>query len=196
MAYVKLCPVALCRAGVQPDHSMQALRETARTPRRREPRQTTEIRQFSTLAVSHFVRLALCRPWIVAYTVVTRSSRSTRGARGERVDMPDLGYYAAKIEECRRLLESSPDQLYRDVYQAMADEFAEKYASLRRRSAEPVAAPPSPLLHQMAMPGVPELAAPPEAVLPGPRAAKRGPATPATAVPASAQPRNSIVAAR
>ncbi len=66
--------------------------------------------------------------------------------------MADLGYYAAKIDECRRLIESSPDQLYRDVYQAMADEFAEKYAALRGRSADPVAAPPSPMLHQVPPP--------------------------------------------
>jgi hypothetical protein len=74
--------------------------------------------------------------------------------------MTDLGYYAAKIEECRRLLESSPDQLYRDVYQAMADEFAEKYAALRRQSAERVAAAPSPLLYQVGPPAVPETSVP------------------------------------
>lgn len=110
--------------------------------------------------------------------------------------MADLGYYAAKIEECRRLLESSPDQLYRDVYQAMADEFAEKYASLRLRSAEAVAAPPSPLLYQMAMPGVPELALPPEAGVPTRLAAQHGSVTIGTAGPALAPPRSSIAAAR
>ena len=66
--------------------------------------------------------------------------------------MADLTYYAAKIAECLRLLESSNDPLYRDVYQAMADEFAEKYAALSRRVAEQtaLAAPPSPLLSRVA----------------------------------------------
>ncbi len=76
--------------------------------------------------------------------------------------MADPTYYAAKIEECRRLLESSNDPLYRDVYQAMADEFAEKYAALSSSVARAAAAgtaptqapsvPPSPLLHQVAPP--------------------------------------------
>lgn len=62
--------------------------------------------------------------------------------------MADLTYYAAKIAECLRLLESSNDPLYRNVYQAMADEFAEKYATLSRRAANAAAGavPPTPLL--------------------------------------------------
>jgi hypothetical protein len=72
--------------------------------------------------------------------------------------MVDLSYYAAKIAECRRLLESSNDPLYRDVYQAMADEFAEKHAALARRVAEQAArpAPPSALLSRVAAPPAPE----------------------------------------
>jgi hypothetical protein len=69
--------------------------------------------------------------------------------------MADLmTYYAAKIAECLRLLESSSDPLYRDVYQAMADEFAEKHAALCRRvAAQSVrATPPSPLLSRVAPP--------------------------------------------
>jgi hypothetical protein len=66
--------------------------------------------------------------------------------------MADLAYYASKIAECLRLLESSSDPLYREVYQAMADEFAEKYAILSRRVAEQaaLASPPSPLLSLVA----------------------------------------------
>jgi len=75
-------------------------------------------------------------------------------ARGKRADMADLTYYAAKIAECQRLLESSNDPLYRNVYQAMANEFAEKYAELSQRIADEVmpAVPPSPLLHQIPLP--------------------------------------------
>jgi hypothetical protein len=68
--------------------------------------------------------------------------------------MADLTYYAAKIAECLRLLESSNDPLYRNVYQAMADEFADKYAALQHGTAgehAPVA-PPSELLHQVTPP--------------------------------------------
>lgn len=81
-------------------------------------------------------------------------------ALGERVNMTDLTYYAAKIEECRRLVDSSNDPLYRDVYQAMADEFEEKYAALRQRSGDRGAqsVPPSPLLYQIAA-SAPEAAA-------------------------------------
>jgi hypothetical protein len=62
--------------------------------------------------------------------------------------MADPSYYAAKIAECLKLLESSNDPLYRDVYQAMADEFAEKYEALKRRMLEKATqdAPASPLL--------------------------------------------------
>jgi hypothetical protein len=70
--------------------------------------------------------------------------------------MAGLTYYAAKIEECRRLLESSNDPLYRDVYQAMADEFAEKLAGLASHPADDSGhgtadepAPPSPLLYRL-----------------------------------------------
>jgi hypothetical protein len=65
--------------------------------------------------------------------------------------MADLAYYAAKIEECLRLLESSNDPLYRDVYRAMADEFAEKHAALARKVAQG-ATPPSPLLSRVTPP--------------------------------------------
>ena len=88
---------------------------------------------------------------MVAYSIA-------QGRNGEAIDalgevcacMADLTYYAAKIEECLRLLEDSPDPLYRDVYQAMANEFAEKRAALSRRAAEQEAqsVPPSPLLYQ------------------------------------------------
>jgi hypothetical protein len=76
--------------------------------------------------------------------------------------MADLTFYAAKIAECLRLLESSNDPLYRDVYQAMADEFAEKYAALSRRVAEQtaLATPPSPLLSRVA-PAAPPQPKPP-----------------------------------
>jgi hypothetical protein len=62
--------------------------------------------------------------------------------------MADLSYYAAKIAECLRLLESSNDPLYRDVYRAMAAEFEEKHAILSRRFAQGAGqtVPPSPLL--------------------------------------------------
>ena len=74
--------------------------------------------------------------------------------------MADLSYYAAKIAECLRLLESSNDPLYRDVYQAMANEFTEKHAALARLSAQGQTAgqaagqgvPPSPLLSRVASP--------------------------------------------
>jgi hypothetical protein len=70
---------------------------------------------------------------------------------GKQVTMVDRTYYAAKIEECRRLLESSSDPLYRDVYQAMADEFAEKYAALRHKSYSSAipAPPPQPFIFQI-----------------------------------------------
>jgi hypothetical protein len=75
-----------------------------------------------------------------------------------RVLMADLAYYKAKIAECLRLVESSNDPLYRDVYQAMADEFAEKHAALSRKIADagapPPSPPPSPLLHQVNAPAV------------------------------------------
>ena len=79
--------------------------------------------------------------------------------------MADLTFYAAKIAECLRLLESSNDPLYRDVYQAMADEFAEKYAALSRRVAEQsaLATPPSPLLSRVAPPPPPPPPQPPGA---------------------------------
>jgi hypothetical protein len=62
--------------------------------------------------------------------------------------MADLSYYAAKIAECLRMLESSNDPLYRDVYRAMAAEFTDKYEALSRQSALEAAGPvpPSPLL--------------------------------------------------
>jgi hypothetical protein len=67
--------------------------------------------------------------------------------------MADLTYYAAKIAECLRLLESNDDPLYRNVYQAMADEFAEKHAALQRQMAAKASPePPSALLHRVAPP--------------------------------------------
>lgn len=90
--------------------------------------------------------------------------------------MADLSYYAAKIAECMRLLESSNDPLYRDVYQAMANEFAEKHAILARRAAQGGASagpgvPPSPLLSRVAPPREPAL--PVKAAAPARRAAPR-----------------------
>lgn len=71
--------------------------------------------------------------------------------------MADISYYAAKIAECVRLLESSDDPLYRDVYQAMADEFAEKRDALKRRVEEGTTqgVPASPLLVAKHVPPVP-----------------------------------------
>ena len=68
--------------------------------------------------------------------------------------MADLSYYAAKIAECLRMLESSNDPLYRDVYRAMADEFTEKYEALERQFALDAAGPvpPSPLLSRVPPP--------------------------------------------
>ena len=74
---------------------------------------------------------------------------SRRGAAGRKLGpMADLSYYAAKIAECLRMLESSNDPLYRDVYRAMAAEFTDKYEALSRQSALEAAGPvpPSPLL--------------------------------------------------
>lgn len=90
--------------------------------------------------------------------------------------MVDLTYYAAKIEECRRLVESSNDPLYRDVYQAMADEFAEKYAAVRHtayvRAAD--ASPPSPLIYQIPASGPAEVLAAAAAPSPNRSRRKRG----------------------
>ena len=68
--------------------------------------------------------------------------------------MADLSYYAAKIAECLRMLESSNDPLFRDVYRAMADEFTEKYEALARQFALDAAGPvpPSPLLSRVPPP--------------------------------------------
>ena len=68
--------------------------------------------------------------------------------------MADLSYYAAKIAECLRMLESSNDPLFRDVYRAMADEFTEKYEALERQFALDAAGPvpPSPLLSRVPPP--------------------------------------------
>lgn len=90
--------------------------------------------------------------------------------------MVDRTYYAAKIEECRRLVETSSDPLYRDVYQAMADEFAEKYAALRHKSyPSAISAPaPSPLIDQYAAEaGVPREPSPSPAGPDGRRRRKR-----------------------
>jgi hypothetical protein len=86
--------------------------------------------------------------------MVSQAAESGRfgKAPGKRGVMADLGYYAAKIAECLRLLESSSDPLYRNVYQAMADEFAAKHAALLRRGGiePPNYVPPSALLHSIA----------------------------------------------
>ena len=76
--------------------------------------------------------------------------------------MADLAFYKAKIAECIRLLESSNDPLYRDVYRAMADEFADKLAAFSRLAADvmPAEGPPSPLLHQIVRPGAGDEAGP------------------------------------
>jgi hypothetical protein len=50
--------------------------------------------------------------------------------------MSDAAYYEAKIAECRRMLEASDDPLARDIFQAMADEFASKLAALVRATGE------------------------------------------------------------
>jgi hypothetical protein len=83
--------------------------------------------------------------------------------------MADLSYYAAKIAECLRLLESSNDPLYRDVYRAMANEFEEKHAILSRRFAQGAAqaVPPSPLLSRP--PRAPEAPAAPRAAVASPK---------------------------
>jgi hypothetical protein len=46
--------------------------------------------------------------------------------------MSDAAFYRAKIAECLRLVETSDDPLFRDVYKAMADEFACKLAVVLR----------------------------------------------------------------
>jgi hypothetical protein len=69
--------------------------------------------------------------------------------------MADRAFYKAKIAECLQLLEGSNDPLYRDVYRAMADEFADKLAAITRIAVEslPAEVPPSALLHQTVRPG-------------------------------------------